>query len=614
MNNNPKNLKIIPIILLLTLLISLAVLSIVFMKDSEKGHTGCDLSDEEYETLFDQKIGLLKRKIYSDNDVRAFEGVYAVFISVSNSIDQARVFAGTASTLIDAWNEAETSLRTFVSEKNYAAVWLKAEALSHASHTSAEELSKSYAKNYNLMYRKSLAFDGNFENFILEAELLSNNIIDVENKILVIDSLNDYFESSGRSTRIREYPKSFISFTCDGYFADEHGEIHELYTDSLNYGRRLSDTPSAEHTLEMVSSASSFLVDLLDEKGRFIYGYYPTSNSEIENYNILRHAGTIWSMICQYKINGNEDLPDKIRLAINYMLSKYTGKNGGFYTEMDDDTVYIVERKSAEIKLGGNAIAIVALTEYINEFGQDDPYFELYSDTVRKLANGILKMQNYDGSYYHVWHVNFTEKAEYRTVYYDGEATFALARTYSLTKDQKYLDAAEKAVNMFIREDYTQYRDHWVAYALNEVTMYSPEEKYFNFALENASKSLDVIYNQKTAYHTYMELLMSTFDLYDRIVQSGISVSGLSNFEINDLIDTIYKRANYMLNSYTYPELIMYMKNPQQIMGAFFVRHDEFRVRIDDVQHFVGGYYKYYINYDKLLYYRFPGYYPYPTK
>ncbi len=610
---NTRKSSTIAIFLLILVMIALAVLSVVFMKDGRSDSKVPDLPDEQYATLFDKKVGLLKRKIYSDNDVRAFEGVYAVFISVSNSIDQAHVFVGSANTLDGAWQKAESSLRKFVSEKNYAALWLKAEALSLASHVSAQELSKNYSKNYNLMYRKGLAFDKSFENFILEGELLSNNIIDVEKNVLVIDSLNDYFKSAGRKTRIKEYPKSLIAFTCEGYFADENGEIHELYTDSLNYGRRVSETPDANTTLEMVSSASAFLVSLLDEKGRFIYGYYPTSNTEIADYNILRHAGTIWSMICQYKINGNDSLPDKIRLAINYMLAEYDGKNNGFYKEMDENTAFIVERKSSEIKLGGNAIAIVALTEYINEFGSDDPYFHLYSDKVEKLANGILKMQNSDGSYYHVWHANFKEKAEYRTVYYDGEATFALARAYSLTKEQKYLDGAEKAVNMFIREDYTQYRDHWVAYALNEVTMYSPKEKYFNFALENASKSLSVIYNQKTAYHTYMELLMSTFELYDRMVQSGADASGLESFDINALINTIYKRADYMLNSYAYPEIIMYMKEPQLISGAFFVRHDEFRVRIDDVQHFVGGYYKYYVNYDKLLYYRFPGYYPYPA-
>ncbi len=603
-----KSSKIYPLltIILLMIICIVIILSIKIMRKQEfdKDNNPNNVPEENYATKFDQKIGRLKNKIYADDDIIAFEGVYAVYISLSNSIDQARIFVGSASSLEKAWDEAESALRNYVKNNSYDAVWLKAESISRAMWMSTEDLSVRYSKNYNLMYRKSLAFDNSFDNFILEGELMSNNIIDVDKNVLMIDRLNSYFDSVERSTVIETYPQVVVAFNCDGYFADENAEIYELYSDSLNTGRRISDTPDAEQTLEMVSSASSFLVNLLDEKGRFIYGYYPTSNSEILDYNILRHAGTIWSMICQYKINRNADLPAKIRLAIDYMLGEYTGKTGGYYIKMNDTTSYIVERKVPEIKLGGNAVAIVALTEYLNTFGPNDEYYDHYSNIVINLANGILLMQNNDGSYYHVWNVDFSRSSSYRTVYYDGEATFALSRAYSLTKDKKYLDAAEKAIEMFISKDYTQYRDHWVAYALNEVTKHSPKEEYFNFALRNASNSLDVIYNQKTSYHTYMELLMASFELYDRIIKENIQVSGMKDFDINALINTIFKRANYMLNSYTYPELIMYMKNPQSIYGAFFVRHDEFRIRIDDVQHFVGGYYTYYVNYEKILYYK----------
>jgi len=604
MPNKSKVRSLLLVVLLLLLCLTILLSILIIIKQNEN-LTGPDyMIEENYATEFDKKIGELKKKILSDKNIVPFDGVYAVYISLSNTIEQARVFVGSAHSLSSAWNDAETKLRNYVKENSYDAVWLKAESISRATWMSTEELFVRYSKNYNLMYRKCLAFDNSFENFILEGELMSNNIIDVDKNIIMLDKLNSYFESVERSTVIKTYPAAIIAFNCNGYFADENAEIYTLYSDSLNTGRRVSDTPDADQTLEMVSSASSFLVNLLDGKGRFIYGYYPTSDSEIEDYNILRHAGTIWSMICQYKINKNPDLPAKIRLAIDYMLAEYTGKTGGYYIEMNDTTSFIVERKVPEIKLGGNAVAIVALTEYINTFGKDDEYYDHYANIVTQLANGILYAQNDDGSYNHIFNISFDRTSAYRTVYYDGEATFALSRAYSLTKDARYLAAAEKAIEMFIREDYTQYRDHWVAYALNEVTKYSPKEEYFNFALRNASNSLDVIYNQKTSYHTYMELLMASFELYDRIITENIKVSGLKNFDIQALIDTIFKRANYMLNSYTYPELIMYMKNPQSIYGAFFVRHDEFRVRIDDVQHFVGGYYTYYVNYEKILYYR----------
>jgi rhamnogalacturonyl hydrolase YesR len=86
-----------------------------------------------------------------------------------------------------------------------------------------------------------------------------------------------------------------------------------------------------------------------------------------------------------------------------------------------------------------NALIRSSAAEYMDVFQNED-----YVDLVRKLANGVLAMQNADGSYYHVLNFpDFTPKEAYRTVYYDGEATFGLTRAYTFTKDQNYKKHAE---------------------------------------------------------------------------------------------------------------------------------------------------------------------------
>ena len=55
-----------------------------------------------------------------------------------------------------------------------------------------------------------------------------------------------------------------------------------------------------------------------------------------------------------------------------------------------------------------------------------------------------------------------------------------------------------------------------------------------------------------------------------------------------------------MLGGYLYPEIAMYMKVPSSVVYTFCVRHDSYRIRIDDVQHYIGGYYNFYKHFDKL--------------
>src|SRR5665648_737961 len=140
--------------------------------------------------------------------------------------------------------------------------------------------------------------------------------------------------------------------------------------------------------------------------------------------------------------------------------------------------------------------------------------------------------------------------------------------------------------------------------AVRDITKYVPSEKYFNFGLKNVQVNLEKIYHQDTSFHTYMEMLMITFELYDRMKSSHVKSDYSENhFDARYFIKTIYKRATHMLNGYLYPEYAMYLKSPSTVLGAFCVRHQGYRVRIDDVQHFLGGYYLYLMNYEKLAAY-----------
>lgn len=543
--------------------------------------------------LFEEKVAVLKPVVVTEENSTAAAdiegGNKVVFLSLGSSSERARVFKGIGRDLASAWTAAENRAKEFLRDREYDLRWLKADVVDEVQEVTEEELSREIKIARQEFLRSGVAFDCEFEMALLEAELNGAKIYDYDQFSIDFEYLNKYLRKAGRP-ELAELPDDYMMFHCFGYFLDEDGMVYKLYDDGLDYGRREVDVVDDAYVENILEKATDFLMAQVKEDGSFIYGIYPRFDNEIENYNIVRHASTIWSLVCRYRMTQDDALKKTIECTIDYMLK--------YVIEKDANTAYLYEEKDDEIKLGGCGMAVVAMTEYMDATGSTK-----YQDVCCKLGNGILSMLDQDeGTYYHVLNGDFTPKEEFRTIYYDGEATFALCRLYTLTGDENWMNAARSAVDHFIEADYTQYKDHWIAYSMNEITKSVDDPEYYDFALKNAMVNLEEIRNRDTTYHTYLELLMATFEVYDRMQTKGITTRYLEEeFDLPVFLDTIYTRVVRQLNGFFFPEYAMYMENPQRILNTFMVRHDGYRVRIDDVQHNIGGYYLYYKNYDKLL-------------
>lgn len=575
-----------PVIPLCAALAGLAVIVCVCLAVCFRGRTPANIA------AYQEKLALLEARALTPETEQAVgkspagdQAGQAVLLSVCDTAERASVFCGTGASLREAWNAADRQVKKFLTGKDYDPVWVKADVVYTSEVIQAEDLTREVLAARHEFYRYGVAFDRTYQTALLEAELNGAKVFDYDNGGISFKYLNQYLQKAGRDP-LSELPETYTVFQCMGWFCDELNEVYTLNAEGLEYGRR-ADTVDEDYAKELILNASAFLERQLKEDGSFVYGFYPRFDNEIENYNIVRHASTLWSLICRYRLVPDQALAEEIERAIGFMLD---------YVIYDPEgRAYLYETKADEIKLGGCGVAVVALTEYMDVFQN-----EKYSDVCRALGQGILSMLDQKtGKFYHVLNGSFSQKEEFRTVYYDGEATFALCRLYSLTGDAVWLDAANSAVDHFIEADYTQYKDHWVAYSMNEITKHvTDNQAYYTFALENAQKNLEEIRKRDTTYHTYLELLMATFEVYTRMVENGLHVEG---FDLQALLDTISARVDRQLNGYFYPEYAMYMQNPQRILNTFMVRHDGYRVRIDDVQHNIGGYYLYAKNYKKLV-------------
>jgi hypothetical protein len=444
---------------------------------------------------------------------------------------------------------------------------------------------------HNNHYRKGISFDPDFKLCFLEQELYGKAII----RALSYSTPNFIDEKNLNSSLSKKYPnwhdhinienlQQLWTFdTCAVMY--EEGQLIPLQSQYTENGVRYLLEPKKQHFKKMIEANSAFLYQQIQADGKFNYGFFPAYDREIRSYNTVRHCTSAYALIETLAVHSYPLAIEKIQSAIDYALAHfYVEKQAGLAYMLDGATLAQLD----EIKLGANAAAILMLTKY-KEVTRDDCYLGY----AQALANGILSMIDKTGETTHVLHYpSYDLKEKFRIIYYDGEAALALLRLYQLHPDEALLDTVKCMFERFIEQKYDRYHDHWLSYCSNELTKICPEEKYFQFGLNNYLKHLMFIRNRKTAYATLLEMMMAAYQMVKRIHDLGLQEL-FAKAQFDDLKKLIECRTEFQRTGFFYPEVAMYMAHPGRVLGAFYVRHDRFRVRIDDQEHNLSGYIAY---------------------
>jgi hypothetical protein len=514
-----------------------------------------------------------------------------LFLSIGNRQNRALVFIGTGNHLESSWKNASEKAVKHFKKNTMTPEWVKADFVTSYEQITVEEFIVKITKTKKNYFRYGISLDPDFNLAFLEQEVNANAFIKFDQEhqraYLSEQNMNHYCQTyRGMKGKINfNVINSITLFTTTGFFFD--GELHPLESSFLNNGRRMTQTLNRQSVLEIIDRSSRFLANQVQDNGKFIYGYFPCFDKEINFYNILRHASSTYSMIEAYELTKNEELILPIQKALTYLeaeaIATYENKNG-------ETIAYVLEKSSdSEIKLGANAAAILAYSKYTKVFN-DKKYIPL----MQQLAKGIQNMQNPEtGQFVHILNPDLSVKEAFRIIYYDGEAAFALMRLYNIDRDPQWLETVEKAFTYFIENDYWKHHDHWLSYCTNELTAHRPLDQYFKFGLENVKHKLDFMLERETTYPTFLELTTAAYKMINRIKELN-KHELLADFDEDKLLQVIHHRSHYQLNGFFYPEVAMYFKNPARILDGFFIRHHSFRCRIDDVEHNISGYCSYY--------------------
>lgn len=508
---------------------------------------------------------------------------FVLFVSCTDTTQRADVFTIMGATARDAWEQAEAEL----ARRETDGAWLRVDwvdAVEQSSWGALRVRLKDIKRNY---FRLGISLDADFEHAFLETEINANAMLyggPKQASAVLNERTFCIYAAQRHGIRGMHFVDecSIWLFTTKGVFVGEDGVVHRLNGDGLDAGRRMISTLGADDVLRLVESGGLYLASQVGEEGRFHYGWHPCFDRAINSYNSLRHASTLYAMLEAWEVTRDAELKAAIDRALAHLV---TALIRTVTLPSGEQAAFLVDTGS-EIKLGGNAVSILALVKY-RELTGDDRHIALLDG----LAAGILHMQDpATGSFTHVLNYPALDvKQDFRIIYYEGEAAFGLMRLFGLTGDERWLTAVERAFGHFIRQQHWQEHDHWLSYCVNELTLHRPHKTYFQFGLDNFKGYLDFVLERITTFPTLLELMMAAEKMIGRLRADPGLAHLLDGVDIPRFYKALHHRANYLLNGYFWPELAMFFADPRKIAGSFFIRHHAFRVRIDDVEHYLSG-------------------------
>jgi hypothetical protein len=505
-----------------------------------------------------------------------------VFVSLSDGREPARVAMGTGRGMAEAAQEALARARALVRTWTLEPpIWFKVDIVSSATLLLDPEPDEIDDYDHGL---DGLAFGRETGIALLPEELVAFGLMDDSGEIdweAIAAYLAERPQRSGRALPPGPETHRFTHrFRTTSFFSDGTVLV------PLYRGHRLFDDVSADELLEAAVQTGRYLKSAVRANGRVVYEYLPREDRTRNRYNILRHAGAAYSILELYEVTGDPALLAAAQRALDYLATTARPTAGD-----DADMACIVERDEA--KLGGSALAIVALAKHVEVTGD-----RRYWDLIQRLARWIPSVQEADGRFsIHKMYYSSGEIDSFRSRYYPGEAILAMTRLHALDGSEAWLDAAQRNARYLITvrdkglADAQLPHDHWLLYALNDLYRFRSDPLF----LEHARRIAKAIVRAQNRDPTYRDWLGSYYRP-PRCVPTAIRSEGLvaayrllRDFgdaeEAEALVETIRLGIRFQLQHQFRPESAMYLQAPPHALGGFRMSLDDFSIRIDSPQH-----------------------------
>jgi len=232
-----------------------------------------------------------------------------------------------------------------------------------------------------------------------------------------------------------------------------------------------------------IEEAMRYIENHIDQQGRFVYQTNLQEKAAIDpdDYNMLRHMGTVYAMGQVQKTLGGSAQDQLIRRACQYVrtccLDAFPPSEIPAVGMVSDPAISD-SRAGRRIKLGGNGLALLG---FLAAQRQDEQF--MAPDTLTMIARSIRAMQLEDGSFKSLYSLRHQRYSDFNSLFYPGEAMLGLIQLYRYDQNEAWLDIVVSGLRaialqrqeLSIEELPT---DHWILIATAELLEEVPERYY----------------------------------------------------------------------------------------------------------------------------------------
>ncbi len=432
---------------------------------------------------------------------------------------------------------------------------------------------------------EGIAFDDKYNLAILPEQIAYNYLLSNKGELNINRTYyylgNNPFEATKFFQVLRNKNFKVHLFKTEGY-QFENGKLNLLYR-----GQKLHNKFDQNDLEKSINLAANYLANAVLPSGRFDYEFAVDTNRSLRDYNLLRHAGTTFSMIEYYLAFSDKNILPSIERAMHFMTR--------FFVPGIENPNTTCLLESGSIKLGGNGLAALAISKYI-EVTKD----QKFTQYLKKICQWILEQMNDDGSF--KGHVQYYPKGRYKNMiseYYPGEVIYGLMESYKILADENLVEAAFKIAKWLInvRDISTPIdklpHDHWLLYGLNELYR---QRQDFQF-VEHSTKICSAIIRSQNLDVKYPDYHGSYYKGDPRSTPAATRSEGLlaayqliSEFgndqQVAEIILACAKRTiSFQLRTQYTSLNTIYLQYPKKALGGFRTSINNHEIRIDYVQH-----------------------------